>query len=383
MSPSPSPAARPTVVVIGGGYAGITVAKGLDADADVILVEPRDTFVHHIGALRALVDPDFAPSIFMPLDRLLANGRVVHERAARVDADRVVLASGEELAADYVVLATGSRYPFPAKPETEVADQAVARLRRGPRGPGPGRPRAHRRGGTGRARARRRDPRRVPRRARHDPGRRRRHPRRALRARAEDRAPRAARRPRGGAPAGQPPRGPPGDRARAARALHGPHRGRRRRERGRVVPLLRRHAGQRLPRGRAGGRADPRRLHRASPPNCASRATTGCSPSATSRRPTARWPRSRASRPRSWWTTSAHSTRAAASSPPTSASRRPSRCPSVPRAARASSPARRASWAAETIAEVKGREMMVGGLAEIARPGPGAYVVLISPPSMT
>ncbi len=131
MSPSPSPSAPPRVVVVGGGYAGITVAKALDEEADVVLVEPRDTFVHHIGALRALVNPAFAPTIFMPLDRLLANGRVVHERATRVDSGRVVLASGEELAADYVVLATGSRYPYPAKPETEAAEHALARLREG------------------------------------------------------------------------------------------------------------------------------------------------------------------------------------------------------------------------------------------------------------
>lgn len=131
MSFSPRPSAPPRVVVVGGGYGGITVAKALDDEAEVVLVEPRDTFVHHIGALRALVDPDFAPSIFMPLDRLLANGRVVHERAARVDAGRVMLDSGRELEADYVVLATGSRYPYPAKPETEVAEHALARLREG------------------------------------------------------------------------------------------------------------------------------------------------------------------------------------------------------------------------------------------------------------
>lgn len=131
MSSSPSPEPAPRVVVVGGGYAGITVAKALDDEADVVLVEPRDTFVHHVGALRALVDPEFAPSIFMPLDRLLARGRVVHDRAARVDAGVVTLASGERLEADYVVLATGSRYPYPAKPETEVAEHALARLREG------------------------------------------------------------------------------------------------------------------------------------------------------------------------------------------------------------------------------------------------------------
>jgi apoptosis-inducing factor 2 len=131
MSTSPQPGTRPRVVVVGGGYGGITVAKALDDEAEVVLVEPRDTFVHHIGALRALVDPDFAPSIFMPLDRLLANGRVVRERAVRVDPDRVALESGEELSADFVVLATGSRYPYPAKPEGHVAEHALARLREG------------------------------------------------------------------------------------------------------------------------------------------------------------------------------------------------------------------------------------------------------------
>jgi apoptosis-inducing factor 2 len=46
---------RPSVVVIGGGYAGIGVAAALDEDADVTLVERRDTFVDNVGALRALV----------------------------------------------------------------------------------------------------------------------------------------------------------------------------------------------------------------------------------------------------------------------------------------------------------------------------------------
>ena len=45
---------------MGGGYGGIPAAKALDdvADvADVTLVEPRETFVHNVAALRAAVDP--------------------------------------------------------------------------------------------------------------------------------------------------------------------------------------------------------------------------------------------------------------------------------------------------------------------------------------
>jgi len=85
---------QPTVVVIGGGYGGVGVAKALDGEVEVVLVEPKDAFVHNIGALRALVEPSFLPKIFLPYDRLLERGRVVRDRAVEVSADRVVLASG-------------------------------------------------------------------------------------------------------------------------------------------------------------------------------------------------------------------------------------------------------------------------------------------------
>src|SRR5882762_2464334 len=120
---------RPTVVVIGGGYGGVSVARALDADVDVVLVEPKDTFVHNIGALRALVEPEFLPKIFLPYDRLLANGRVVRDRAVEVSPGRVALASGDAINADYVVLATGSTYPFPAKSDAHDAEDAIDNYR--------------------------------------------------------------------------------------------------------------------------------------------------------------------------------------------------------------------------------------------------------------
>jgi NADH dehydrogenase FAD-containing subunit len=124
----PSPA-RPTVVVVGGGYGGISVAKSLDEVADVVLVEPKDAFVHNVAALRALADPSWLPKIFIAYDGLLAHGRIAADRAVKVETGRVTLASGEELEADYVVLATGSQYPFPAKSDVDVTTAAHEKFR--------------------------------------------------------------------------------------------------------------------------------------------------------------------------------------------------------------------------------------------------------------
>ena len=118
-----------TVVIVGGGYGGIAAVRALDEVADVILVEPRDAFVHNVAALRALAEPGWAGRIFLPYDRLLRRGQVVHDRAARVDIGSVTLGSGETIAADFIVLASGSAYPFPAKTGTDDSAGAQARIR--------------------------------------------------------------------------------------------------------------------------------------------------------------------------------------------------------------------------------------------------------------
>ena len=118
-----------TIAVIGGGYGGVTVAKALDEVADVVLVEPRDAFVHNVAILRVLVDPTWSGRLFFPYDRLLERGRVVRDHAVGVDAGGVLLASGDRVDADYVVLATGSSYPFPAKVDVLETETATAQLR--------------------------------------------------------------------------------------------------------------------------------------------------------------------------------------------------------------------------------------------------------------
>jgi NADH dehydrogenase FAD-containing subunit len=115
-----------TVLVIGGGYGGAMVAHALDSEADVILVDPREAFVNAAASLRALTRPEWAPNAFFPFETLLKRGRVIRDRAVSADPHGVFLENGKRVEADFLVLATGSGYSFPAKPNddsTSVAQQ--------------------------------------------------------------------------------------------------------------------------------------------------------------------------------------------------------------------------------------------------------------------
>ncbi|MEV0637818.1 FAD-dependent oxidoreductase [Streptomyces sp. NPDC050619] len=115
------------VVVIGGGYAGVRLAKRLDETARVTLVDRKEVFFHRIASLRAGVRPEWTVTPFIPYDRLLRNGRVVAAKAVRVDtAERqVVLASGDRLRYDVLVIATGADYPEPARFTGTTTEEAM------------------------------------------------------------------------------------------------------------------------------------------------------------------------------------------------------------------------------------------------------------------
>ena len=118
------------VTIVGGGYGGITAAKALDDVAEVTLVEQKDTFVSHAAALRAAVDRDWAEKIFLPYDKLLTNGRIVHGTALTVRGTTVEVSGHGQIEADYLVLATGTAYPFPAKHMESSSVIAKARIER-------------------------------------------------------------------------------------------------------------------------------------------------------------------------------------------------------------------------------------------------------------
>ncbi|MGC0343225.1 NAD(P)/FAD-dependent oxidoreductase [Streptomyces sp. SLBN-8D4] len=115
------------VVVIGGGYAGVRLAKRLDSTARVTLVDRKEVFFHRISSLRAGVRKEWSATPFIPYDRLLSRGRVVVGKVLRIDtAERqVVLADGTRLPYDVVVIATGADYPEPARFAGTTTEEAM------------------------------------------------------------------------------------------------------------------------------------------------------------------------------------------------------------------------------------------------------------------
>lgn len=108
--------ARNSVVVIGGGYAGVLAANHLlqRPEVDVTLVNPRPEFVERIRLHQLAAGNDDAVASY---DELLGSGvRLVVDSARHIDTStrRVHLVSGAGLDYDYLIYAVGSTAALPA-----------------------------------------------------------------------------------------------------------------------------------------------------------------------------------------------------------------------------------------------------------------------------
>lgn len=96
------------VAIVGGGNVGVELAKALEGSMQVSLIERADAFTHAPAMIRALVDPSLLDQALIPYDRLLSKGQFIKAEATSIDSAGVTLSDGRKVAADYIVLATGS-----------------------------------------------------------------------------------------------------------------------------------------------------------------------------------------------------------------------------------------------------------------------------------
>ncbi|WP_347279196.1 NAD(P)/FAD-dependent oxidoreductase [Plasticicumulans sp.] len=133
----------PQVVVVGAGFGGLAVARGLaEAPCRVTVVDKRN---HHLfqpllyQVATATLDPSDIATPIRELLRTQDNARVRLGEAAGVDRDarRLRLADGSTLPYDFLVLATGARHSYfgrddwePYAPGLKQIDDATAIRRR-------------------------------------------------------------------------------------------------------------------------------------------------------------------------------------------------------------------------------------------------------------
>ncbi|CAO3610078.1 unnamed protein product [Cunninghamella blakesleeana] len=128
-----------TVVIIGGGYAGVSMVKSLekqfnDKNIRIILIESKTHFYHAVGGLRAAV-LGLDDQVFIPYDQLFKSdlNKVIHAKAVRFDEntvylDRSVNEFGDSISFDFLVIATGTIYSSPAKTDMDTLEKGKLQL---------------------------------------------------------------------------------------------------------------------------------------------------------------------------------------------------------------------------------------------------------------
>lgn len=99
---------RERVLVAGAGFAGVRVAKALEAKRDVTLVAPTRQFVY-LPLIHEVLSENVSPrKVARALDEVLPDTTLVYGRAERVVGKELVTHDGEHLPFDKLVVAVGA-----------------------------------------------------------------------------------------------------------------------------------------------------------------------------------------------------------------------------------------------------------------------------------
>lgn len=116
------------VIIIGGGFAGSEIAKNLEKDFDVTLIDTKNYFEFTPWILRTIVHPSSIKQIQILHSHYLKKSKIIVGEVKEVH-EKFVKVNGKKLDFDYLVIASGSRYELPFKDQKAIATTRAEHLR--------------------------------------------------------------------------------------------------------------------------------------------------------------------------------------------------------------------------------------------------------------
>lgn len=117
------------VIVIGGGFAGSTIARELQNDFEVTLIDNKDYFEFTPGILRTIVEPDHIKKLQIMHNHYLTSARFLRGEVEAVEKNKVIV-GGRDIRYDYLVICSGSGYNIPIKEKDVVPAVRAEHLRK-------------------------------------------------------------------------------------------------------------------------------------------------------------------------------------------------------------------------------------------------------------
>eukprot|EP01103_Thecamoeba_quadrilineata_P004123 TRINITY_DN1384_c0_g1_i1.p1 TRINITY_DN1384_c0_g1~~TRINITY_DN1384_c0_g1_i1.p1 ORF type:complete len:392 (-),score=50.50 TRINITY_DN1384_c0_g1_i1:130-1305(-) len=102
-----------TIGIIGGGFAGCSIAKQLQGEFKITLFDPKVYWEFTPSVLRTFVEPQHLANIQVRFSDFLQRITIVPHLVREVNDTTVITADGQNYSFDYLVLAAGSRYETP------------------------------------------------------------------------------------------------------------------------------------------------------------------------------------------------------------------------------------------------------------------------------
>lgn len=98
---------RSNVLIIGGGMAGALLAKHLQNDVHVTLIDPKEYFEITWATLRSMVDLSFAERSLINYKDFLPQAKLITSLVKKITQTEVYTTHGDRIPYDYLIIATG------------------------------------------------------------------------------------------------------------------------------------------------------------------------------------------------------------------------------------------------------------------------------------